>query len=154
MSSKGGHLHMVSKQGKHLDGERLQKIGCRSLQMLLMPRRRERRSFSPQLQVLKEVLGLCFKQTGVGWPTAVQIERLVSVMPRNSYKSTFAAIWVVIPSTVVWEIRKERNRQTFQDKQEDWNRFSQRLERAISELVSNAASLVNVAKVPFTIGTH
>ncbi|XP_057839274.1 uncharacterized protein LOC131049246 [Cryptomeria japonica] len=64
--------------------------------------------------------------------------------------STFATVWKILPSIVLWELWKERNRRVFEGKAENRQRFLIRLERAISELVSNAASHVNLAKVPFT----
>ncbi|XP_059067838.1 uncharacterized protein LOC131858570 [Cryptomeria japonica] len=56
----------------------------------------------------------------------------------------------LLEGTDVWEVWKERNRRLFEDKAETLERFLIKLERAISELVTNAASQVNLAKTPFT----
>lgn len=55
-----------------------------------------------------------------------------------------------MPSIVMWEVWKEWNHQLFEDKIEPMEQFLIRLERAILELVSNAASQVNLVKTPFT----
>ncbi|XP_059076619.1 uncharacterized protein LOC131875913 [Cryptomeria japonica] len=70
--------------------------------------------------------------------------------PTLHNSSTFAAIWKVMPSTIMWEVWKEQNRRLFEDKSEPMECFLIKLERVISELVSNATSQVKMAKTPFT----
>lgn len=83
-------------------------------------------------------------------PMARKLCEWLESWPSLGKNSIFAAIWKILPSTVLWELWKERNRRVFDGRAENCERFLTRLGRAISELVSNAASNVNLAKTPFS----
>lgn len=77
-------------------------------------------------------------------------EAWFNMWPKIGSKSFFGSLWVVLPSTVIRELWKERNRRFFQDKEMDQETLCQRIERQIPKLNNEATRAKILKKNIFT----
>lgn len=84
-------------------------------------------------------------------PLPNSITNLLRSWHEENGKSVLSSIWIILPSMVIWELWKERNKKIFQDKWEGLDRLCGRIQWAISEIISSAKHNHNFVKHPYSL---
>ncbi|XP_059075024.1 uncharacterized protein LOC131875037 [Cryptomeria japonica] len=151
-STKSKSLHMVDSEKRTLTGERLRRLGFLGPFRCIMCKKAEESLDHLLLQCEKAQTIWSFLLGKLGWmaPLPNTVLDLFSSWNIPSRRSVFSSLWIVVPSLVIWEIWKERNRRLFQEKEKSMENLLLRVEQAIVESVSAAAKNHNLAKHPYT----
>ncbi|XP_059072398.1 uncharacterized protein LOC131873581, partial [Cryptomeria japonica] len=104
-----------------------------------------------QCDIAQGVWKLLLRKLGWETPLPKKVIDLFKSWFTEYRKSTLSSLWTVSPSIAIWELWKERNRQVFQDKEEALERVCDRVERAISEVVSAATVNHNFLEHPYCL---
>lgn len=150
--SKAGAFSWLAGNNRILTGDRLKRMGFAGPFRCVLCKTKEEDvdHLLVNCDFTQEASRFVLQRLSWKGPLIGKLRKWLDSWPALHKSSTFATIWKVMPSTIMWEVWKEQNRRLFEDKSEPMERFLIKLERAISKLVSNTTSQVNMAKTPFT----